>query len=63
MKTILKITSILGLALTVVPSFLVFYGIVDKPTHFKVMLIGAIMWFATAPFWMKNPSLDDAEEK
>jgi len=41
----------------------VFYGIIDKPTHFKVMLIGAIMWFATAPFWMKNPSLDDAEEK
>jgi hypothetical protein len=63
MKTLLKITSILGLTLTVVPSFLVFYGIVEKTTHFKVMLFGAIMWFATSPFWMKNPSLDDAKEK
>ncbi|MEP0368014.1 MAG: hypothetical protein ABJN36_20840 [Cyclobacteriaceae bacterium] len=62
MKTLLKIISFIGLCLTIVPPFLVFYGVIEKPTHFTLMGIGALLWFATAPFWMKNPSLEEAED-
>ncbi|MEQ8472883.1 MAG: hypothetical protein RIC35_16945 [Marinoscillum sp.] len=58
MKIILKILSLVGLLLTIVPSFMVFYGVIDKPTHFTLMGVGVVLWFATAPFWMKSPSLE-----
>ncbi|MEQ8241104.1 MAG: hypothetical protein RIA69_17945 [Cyclobacteriaceae bacterium] len=58
MKTILKIISLIGLILTLVPALLVFYGVIDKSTDFMLMTIGVVLWFASAPFWMKNPSLD-----
>jgi len=58
MKTVLKIISLIGLILTLVPSFLVFYGVIDKTMHFQLMVVGVIAWFASAPFWMKNPSLE-----
>lgn len=58
MKTILKILSLLGLGLTLVPSLLVFYRVIDKPLHFVLMGIGVVLWFVSAPFWMKNPSLE-----
>ncbi len=63
MKLILKIISLTGLLLTVVPSFLVFYEVIDKQTHFNYMIAGVLLWFATAPFWMRGTSLDDVEEK
>lgn len=63
MQTGLKIISLLGLLFTVIPSFLVFYDVIDKPTHFNLMTVGVLLWFTTAPFWMKNPSLDEAEEE
>ena len=58
MKALLKILSLIGLLLTLVPSFLVFYGVIDKQTHFTLMGVGVVVWFISAPFWMKNPSLD-----
>ena len=58
MTNILKIVSLFGLLLTVVPSFMVFYKVIDKPIHFMFMLIGAVLWFGTAPFWMKGTSLE-----
>ncbi len=62
MKILLKILAIIGLGLTVIPSFLVFYGVIDKSSHFNLMLIGAILWFVSAPFWMKSPKLEETEE-
>lgn len=54
MKNILKIISFIGLALTLIPSFLVMKGIID-PQHSKIlMLIGTIIWFITASFWMNK---------
>lgn len=53
MKPFLILVSILGLALTVVPSFLVFYGVINWSTHAQLMLVGMILWFISAPFWMK----------
>lgn len=58
MKIILKILSVLGLLFTVIPSVLVFYTVIDKQTHFVLMVIGFVLWFGSAPFWMKGPSLD-----
>ncbi len=62
MKTFLKICSLTGLALTFLPSVLVFYGIIEKNTHFALMFAGAVLWFGSAPFWMKSKSLEEEEE-
>ncbi|WP_258105760.1 hypothetical protein [Marinoscillum sp. MHG1-6] len=58
MKTLLKILSLIGLVLTLLPSFLVFYDVIDMATHFNLMGVGVILWFGSAPFWMKGPSLE-----
>ena len=52
MDAFLKIISFLGLGLTVVPAFLVFAGSIDWRTHAVLMMIGALLWFLSAPFWM-----------
>ena len=54
MQSILKIISFIGLALTVVPSFLVFSGAIELNFHKTLMLIGTLLWFVTAPFWMNK---------
>lgn len=62
MKTILKIASYIGLALTVFPSFFVFNGLIDTKLNFTLMIIGMLLYFGTAPFWMKSKSLEEAED-
>jgi hypothetical protein len=52
MSGLLKLISFLGLALTVVPAFLVFTGSLSWGTHAALMFLGAVLWFASAPFWM-----------
>ena len=61
MKNILIIISYLGLALTIVPAILVLQGIITLQKNFLMMTIGMILWFGTAPFWMKSKSLDEPE--
>ena len=61
MKLILKIISYSGLALTILPSIFVFKGVIELKTHFILMGIGLVVWFATAPFWMKSVSLEEEE--
>ena len=56
MKSILKILSVVGLLLTVVPSFLVFTGDMAPGTHKTLAFIGTLVWFLSAPFWMKSTS-------
>jgi hypothetical protein len=58
MKTLLKVISYIGLALTIVPSILVFNGVITKQTHFTIMTVGMVLWFATAVFWIKDKPLD-----
>ena len=53
MKTVLKVLSGLGLALTVGPAFLVAAGALTWEAHARWMLVGTVVWFVTAPFWMK----------
>jgi hypothetical protein len=61
MKLLLKIISYSGLALTILPSFLVFKGMIELRMNFILMIIGLILWFSSAPFWMKSQSLEDSE--
>lgn len=56
MITLLKIISFFGLLLTVGPAFLVFAGILTLNMHYTLMLIGAVVWFLSAPFWMLRHS-------
>jgi len=57
MKILLIILSIAGLALTIVPSALVFARDMSLETHKQFMLVGMLVWFVTAPFWMKEQEL------
>ena len=54
MKTILIIISLIGLILTIVPSILVFSNTINLAVHKNLMLIGTVLWFTTAPFWMNK---------
>jgi hypothetical protein len=56
MRTLLMALSYVGLALTVVPAFLVFAGSLEWSTHATLMVVGAAVWFVTAPFWMGDDS-------
>lgn len=59
MKNLLKVCSALGLALTIIPSILVFKGTIAIETHYQLMIAGMVLWFGSAPFWMKGSSLED----
>ncbi len=54
MKTIAQLVSLAGLALTVVPAFLVFTGSISWDRHAALMLAGVVLWFVSAPLWMKQ---------
>lgn len=55
MKKILLLSlSAAGLGLTVMPAGLVFAGRIDWATHAWLMSLGAVLWFTTAPFWMRT---------
>ncbi len=58
MKMILKIISAIGLILTLAPSFMVFSGAITIDSHKWLMLLGTILWFVTAPFWMNKKAAD-----
>jgi len=54
MKTTAKLLSYIALGLTVVPSFYVFAGSITWQTHAGLMLSGTLLWFVSAPIWMKK---------
>ena len=54
MKTVLKLVSLAGLILTVLPAFLVMAGSIRWETHALLLLLGMVAWFSSAPFWMKK---------
>ncbi len=54
MKTSLKLISLIGLGLTLFPSFFVFYGVIELDPNKNLMILGTILWFITAPFWMNK---------
>ena len=53
MKIVLIFISIMGLALTVVPSFFVLTQQMTWTLHAQLVFVGMILWFLSAPFWIK----------
>jgi hypothetical protein len=53
-KSFLKIISYVGLLLTLVPAFLVFFQKIDLSTNKYLMLLGTVLWFGSAPLWMNK---------
>lgn len=60
---ILKILSYLGLAFTILPALLVFAGKLELEQNYLFMIAGMVIWFCTAPFWMKDASLEEQEHE
>jgi hypothetical protein len=54
MKTISILISIIGLILTVIPSFFVWYQVISWTLNVQLMFVGMILWFVSAPFWIKT---------
>ena len=54
MKVLLKLLSFIALGLTVIPAFLVFAQILAWHAYLTMMTIGTLLWFLTAPLWMKE---------
>jgi hypothetical protein len=60
MKTLLKILSRLALGLTIVPAFLFLFNLMSLETVKVIMIIGTVLWIATAPIVQKrNPLVHD----
>ena len=53
-KKILKTLSAIGLALTLVPAFLVFSGTISNDMCKYLMLTGTVLWFLSSPFLGKR---------
>ncbi|KPL22596.1 MAG: hypothetical protein AMJ75_07780 [Phycisphaerae bacterium SM1_79] len=56
-KLILQVISFLGLALTIIPAFLVFGQVLSKEMYLRLMVLGMVLWFSTAIFWIKRDHL------
>jgi len=54
MKTISKLISFVALAGTLIPPVLFFSGDLALPATQLWMLVAAVAWFASAPFWMEH---------
>jgi uncharacterized RDD family membrane protein YckC len=52
MKQLLQMISLAGLILTLIPSILFFLGEISQSTQNLWMLIGTILWFLSAVFWL-----------
>ena len=52
-KLILQIISFIGLAISIIPAFLLFGGMLAKDTYLQLMVVGMVLWFGTAVFWIK----------
>jgi len=52
MKMALQIISYIGLGLTLIPSILFMVNIIDLSQLKLYMLIGMIIWFGSAVFWI-----------
>jgi hypothetical protein len=54
MRSFAKILGFVALSLTFVPPVLFATGALTEPMMKWLMVLGAILWFATAPLWMRG---------
>jgi len=53
-KRILQSVSFAGLILSIVPAMLMFGGTLSREAYRQLMVLGMIMWFSTAVFWIRK---------
>ena len=58
--TALKLVSWLGLALTLLPSFFVFTGVLTLDGFKTIVLAGSLLWLGTAPFWINRDAREES---
>lgn len=58
-RFILKLIGYLGLALSIIPAVLVFRETVSTGTYYRLLVLGMLLWFCTAVFWIKADHLSD----
>lgn len=46
--------ALVGLALTAVPSVLVFMGSITPEVNKQLMAAGTVIWFVAAPIWFRK---------
>lgn len=56
MKRMLVAAAGTGLALTVLPSLLLFAGVLSMQANLQLMLAGTLLWFAAASLLPGNPN-------
>jgi len=54
MTQIARILGLLALAGTFLPSVLFLFHVLGEGAMKLVMLVSTVVWFATAPFWLKG---------
>jgi hypothetical protein len=54
LRRALQLVSMIGLALSAIPAFLVFGGLLDKSTYLRLMALGMLLWFGSAIFWVRR---------
>lgn len=59
LKLLLQIVSYVGLALSIIPAFLMYAGTVSREAYLWWMLVGMFLWFGTAIFWVKGDHLSE----
>jgi hypothetical protein len=52
MKKLIMAASLIGLGLTLIPSFLVFGGSLTLDSNNVLMLLGTIVWFVAGSRWL-----------
>ena len=54
MDKLLKVLSAIGLVLSLLPAFLSFGGVISFEQYKVLLVIGTMVWFATAPSWINK---------
>lgn len=62
MKFLLKLVSVIGLVLSIVPPVLFFFGKMEMSPMKLWMGIGMLAWMVTAPFWINKKQEDRRPE-
>jgi hypothetical protein len=53
-RNLLKIVSGAGLILTLLPSFFVFFDMMELAYAHSLMILGTLLWFISVPFWINK---------
>jgi hypothetical protein len=62
MNVTAKVTSLIALASTIVPSLLYFMGMIGHDVVKLAAIVGSLVWFLATPMWMGRELPIDATE-